>query len=87
MTKKTKSEPKTLSDQLRQIIADSGMSRYAICKAAGIDPAHLHRFLHNQQGGRLTNDTIDKLGTVLRLRLVVDADDRPGSAGPLKEGR
>jgi hypothetical protein len=70
--RKRKTGPETLSDQLRRIIADSGRSRYAICKAAGIDPAHLHRFVNNLQGGRLTNDSIDKLGTALRLRLVVD---------------
>ena len=72
--RKTKTGPETLSDQLRRIIADCGRSRYAVCKAAGIDPAQLHRFVNNQQGGRLTNDTIDKLGAALRLRLVVDAD-------------
>lgn len=73
--RKTKTTgPETLSDQLRRIIADSGLSRYAICKAAGIDPAHLHRFVNDRPGGRLTNDTMDKLGTALRLRLVVDTD-------------
>jgi len=73
--RKTKTTgPETLSDQLRRIIADCGRSRYAVCKTAGIDPAQLHRFVNNQQGGRLTNDTIDKLGTALRLRLVVDSD-------------
>jgi plasmid maintenance system antidote protein VapI len=70
--RRTKAGPETLSDQLRRIIADSGLSRYAICKAAGIDPAHLHRFVNNQHGGRLTNDTIDKLGVALKLRLVQD---------------
>jgi len=74
--RKTKATgPETLSDQLRQIIADCGRSRYAVCKAAGVDPAQLHRFFNNQPGGRLTNDTIDKLAVVLRLRLVVDADE------------
>jgi hypothetical protein len=28
---------KTLTDQLRQIISECGMSRYAICKATGTD--------------------------------------------------
>ena len=65
--------PETLSDQLRRIIADSDQSRYAICKQAGIDPAHLHRFVNGRPGGRLTTDSLDKIGAVLRLRLVVDA--------------
>jgi hypothetical protein len=73
--RKTKTGPETLSGQLRRIIADSGLSRYAICKAAGIDPAHLHRFFNDLPGGRLTNDSMDKLGLVLRLRLVVDSED------------
>ena len=67
--------PETLSAQLRRIIADSGRSRYDICKQAGINPAHLHRFFRDQHGGRLTNDTIDKLGAALRLRLVVDPEE------------
>ncbi len=63
---KRKSE--TFSDQLRQIIAESELSRNQICIAAEIDPSHLHRFVHGT--GRLTNDTIDRLAVVLRLRLV-----------------
>ncbi len=63
---KRKSE--TFSDQLRQIIAESELSRNQICIAAEIDPSHLHRFVHGT--GRLTNDTIDRLTEVLGLRLV-----------------
>jgi plasmid maintenance system antidote protein VapI len=73
--RKTKTGPETLSDQLRRIIADSGLSRYAICKAAQVDPAHLHRFVNDRPGGRITNDTLDRLGAALRLRLVQDADE------------
>jgi len=71
--RKRKTRPETLSDQLRRIIADSELSRHAICKAAGIDPAHLYRFVHDKPGGRLTTDSVDKLGAVLRLRL--DSDE------------
>jgi transcriptional regulator with XRE-family HTH domain len=72
MGKKRKRELATLSDQLRQVIQDSGLSRYQICKLTGMDPSHLHRFVHGT--GRLTNDTIDRIGDALRLRLVVDQD-------------
>ena len=58
----------SVSDKLRRIIRQSGMSRNQICLAANIDPSHLHRFVHGT--GRLTNDTIDKLAPVLGLRLV-----------------
>jgi len=69
--RKTNAGPESFSDQLRRIIADSGRSRYSICKAAGVDPGQLHRFVNDRPGGRLTNDTIDKLFAALRLRLVV----------------
>lgn len=60
----------SFSDQLRRIIAESGISRNQICKAANIDPSQLHRFVHGN--GRLTNDTIDRLASALSLRLVQD---------------
>jgi transcriptional regulator with XRE-family HTH domain len=59
-----------LSDQLRTIIRQSGRSQYSICQEAGIDRAHLHRFLHGDR--QLTTDSMDKIGKVLRLRLAVD---------------
>ena len=68
MAKRRKSE--SFSDQLRRIIAESELSRNQICIAAGIDPSQLHRFVHGT--GRLTNDTIDKLGAAMGLRLTID---------------
>ena len=70
---RSKSQPQSLSDQLREIIRQSPHSRYAICKAAGLDPGHMHKFVHGT--GRLTNDTIDRLGEVLGLRLVQDSEE------------
>ena len=61
---------KQLSDQLRQIIADHELSRYAICKEAEVDPSQLHRFLKGK--GRLTTDSLDRLGKVLGLRVVAE---------------
>jgi hypothetical protein len=46
------------------------MTRYAISKASGVDQSQLHRFVNGN--GRLTTDTLDRIGAVLRLRLVVD---------------
>jgi predicted transcriptional regulator len=71
MGKRAKRRAETFSKQLRRIIAESEMSRNQICLAAGIDPSHLHRFVHGT--GRLTNDTIDRLTEALRIRL--DTDD------------
>ncbi|MHB8860990.1 MAG: helix-turn-helix domain-containing protein [Pirellulaceae bacterium] len=56
-----------LSDQLRQHIAKSGLSRNAICKAAELDPSQLHRFVHGT--GKLTTETLDRLGVALGLVL------------------
>ena len=59
-----------LSDQLRQIIAEHESSRYAICKASAVDPGQLHRFIKGK--GRLTTDSLDRIGKVLELRFVID---------------
>jgi transcriptional regulator with XRE-family HTH domain len=53
------------SDQLRDAVAGSGMSRYAICKAVGLTQSSMSRFM-NGKGG-LSLDTIDKLADLLGL--------------------
>lgn len=57
-----------ISEQLRAIIRKSGQSQARICKGAGVDPSHLCRFM--QGSGRMTNDTLDKLGDYLNIKLV-----------------
>lgn len=59
-----------LSDQLRRIVADCGLSRYEISKRTGIDEAVLSKFVHGQRG--ISTDSWDKLGDCLALRLVAD---------------
>ena len=58
----------TLSDQLRQAIDDSGMSRYAICKAAGMDQVNMSRFMARKVG--LTLETAERIAELLDLELV-----------------
>ena len=70
MAKRLTKRPGTFSDQLRRLIAESELTRNQICVEASIDPSHLHRFVHGT--ARLTNDTIDRLAGVLKLRLVVE---------------
>lgn len=56
---------KTLSDQLRDIIAGGELSRYEIAKRSGVDASQLHRFVNGS--GRLTTDSLDAVGKVLGL--------------------
>lgn len=69
---KRKRQPNSLSDQLREFILNGPMTRYAISKASGVDQGQLHRFVNRK--GRLTTDSLDAVGKVLRLRFVVDEE-------------
>ncbi len=55
------------SDQLRKAIDESGMSRYAICQACGIDKGTMSRFMSRQVG--LSLQTLDRLADFLDLRI------------------
>jgi plasmid maintenance system antidote protein VapI len=61
-------EPSRLSDQLREAIDASGMSRYSICKTLDVDQGLMSRFMAGKAG--LSVETIDKLGDLLGLQLV-----------------
>jgi len=67
---KRKRKAESFSDALRRLIAESGRSRNSICRAADIDPSHLHRFVYGD--AKLTNETIDRLTATLGLRLTAD---------------
>jgi transcriptional regulator with XRE-family HTH domain len=58
-----------LSDQLRQAIDDSGLSRYAISQETGIDQAALSRFVHGHVG--LSLDAIDRISECLQLTITM----------------
>ena len=70
MGKRKLNDPVSLSDQLRQIIAASELSRYEIAKRSKVDASQLHRFLHGTS--RLTTDLLDRIGKVLRLQLTIE---------------
>ena len=59
-----------MSNQLRRCVEQSGLSRYAISKATGIDQATLSRFMSGERG--LPMKTLDVLAEFLRLRVVMD---------------
>ena len=57
-----------LSDQVRQAIDGSGESRYAICKATGLDPTALSRFMSGERG--ISTTMLDTLADYLELDIV-----------------
>jgi len=65
---KRQRQPETLSDQLRAIIDDGRQTRYRVSKLAKVDGAQLHRFMNGT--GRLSSDSMDRIGQALGLRLV-----------------
>ena len=66
----------TLSDEVRQAIDDSGLTRYRIAQDTGIDQAALSKFYNGQRG--ITSDTLDRLGEYLGLRIVMDRKTKKG---------
>lgn len=67
---------KKLSDEIREAVNASGMSRYAIAKALGIAESTMSRFV-NGKGG-LSMDYIDRLAELLGLHIVVKPTKKQG---------
>jgi transcriptional regulator with XRE-family HTH domain len=59
--------PKKLSDQVRELVMNSGLSRYAICKATGLDNGAMSNFLAGRRG--LSLDSLDALAEFLDWEL------------------
>ena len=60
-----------ISQQLRDAIDASGMSRYRICKEIGLPESTMSHFMAGHCGLALT--TIDRLGELLGLTIVAEA--------------
>jgi hypothetical protein len=71
MSKKRRKQ-KLLSEQLIEIIEGGPVTRYRLSKEAAVDASQLCRFVQGK--GRLTTDSLDRIGEVLRLRLVQDSE-------------
>jgi len=65
MPKKTKRKP--LSDELREAVERSGLSRYSIWQQTGIDQGTLCKFMAGDRG--LSIESIDKLADLLGLHI------------------
>ena len=64
-TKRTK----LLTDQLREAINDSGLTRYQIAKETGIDESALAKFYNGRRG--LSMDALNALGEFLQLKITL----------------
>jgi transcriptional regulator with XRE-family HTH domain len=64
-----------LTDQIRAAVDASGMTRYRICKAIGLNQGTLSRFM---RGGGLSLDTLDKLAGFLGIEAVIKRRKRQG---------
>jgi hypothetical protein len=62
-----KKRSKTLTDQLRQAIDDSGLTRYRIAQETGISEATLSKFYLGQRG--LSMEALNALGECLQLTI------------------
>jgi transcriptional regulator with XRE-family HTH domain len=58
-----------LTDQLRQAIDDSGLTRYQIAKGTGIDESALAKFYNGHRG--LSMDALNALGEFLQLTVIL----------------
>jgi transcriptional regulator with XRE-family HTH domain len=56
------------SDKIRAAVDASGMSRYAICKAIGLNQGAMSRFMSGKSG--IAMDTLDRLAELLGLDVV-----------------
>ena len=72
-----KKRPTLLTDQLRQAIDDSGLTRYQIAKATGIDESALAKFYNGHRG--LSMNALNALGEFLQLTITLGRKpDRKG---------
>jgi len=61
-------QPQPVTNKLKRIIAECGLSRYEIARRSGVSEAALSRFVNGQRG--LSTDTLDRLARTLGLELV-----------------
>jgi transcriptional regulator with XRE-family HTH domain len=74
-----------LSEQVRRAVEESGMSRYAICKAIGMHESVMSRFM-NGKGG-LQQDSLDALADLLGLEIRVAKGRGGRPMGPGGKGK
>jgi transcriptional regulator with XRE-family HTH domain len=66
-----------LSDQVRDAVNGSGLSRYRICREIGLNQGTLSRFMSGKSG--LSLESLDRLGELLGLELTIKPPKRKGN--------
>lgn len=69
----------SLSDELRQAIERSDMSRYGIWQKTGIDQGSLSKFMDGERG--LSIESVDKLADLLGLHICADSEKTRSRSG------
>jgi transcriptional regulator with XRE-family HTH domain len=64
---------KPLTDQIRDAVRQSKLSRYRMCQETGIDKASMSKFLNGERG--LSLAALDKLGALLKLKIISESKD------------
>ena len=70
-----KKRTNSLTDQLRQVIDDSDLTRYQIAKATGIDESALAKFYNGHRG--LSMNALNALGDFLQLTITLGRKPGP----------
>ncbi|GAC1326210.1 MAG: hypothetical protein NVSMB14_17920 [Isosphaeraceae bacterium] len=70
---------KPFSDQIRDAVAASGLSRYSICKSIGLPESSMSRFMTGKSG--LALETIDRLAELLGLTVASATNAKPKGRG------
>ena len=65
---------KKLSDQVRNAIDNSGLTRYRIAKETQIDESALAKFYNGHQG--LSLKALDRLGEYLGLEIIISTGSK-----------
>ena len=75
-----KKQRTSLSDELRQAVEQSGLSRYSVWQQTGIDQGTMSKFMAGDRG--LSIESIDKLADLLGLHICsADAEQRRPKGG------
>jgi transcriptional regulator with XRE-family HTH domain len=64
-----KRQPNLLTDQIRQAIDDSSLTRYRIAKETGISESALAQFYNGRRG--LSMEALNALGEFLQLKIML----------------